>query len=263
MSEFAKAQLLPIFNKPLIIAPLGFNNNNFKIIDSKEAKYILGIEPNTFVFFSGNSNQPKKRLDIIIRSFVNFLANLRKETIKETIPPVILLMNCCVDDNSLDIPKLFKTLCEQVNILDWDKHIKLTTKLGSIPDFNDEDLSILYSASDIGLCSSMGEAWGLVNFEHAGFGKAQIIPAFSTIGEVLSEGSIRILPLDYYVYPTKNLGQGRLMNHQDLTQAMEIYYNDDKLRIMDGFNNKKNVLQYTWKSTTNKILWLIQSLTID
>jgi hypothetical protein len=117
MSEFAKNQLINGFRKPLIIAPLGFNNKEFKIIDSKEAKYILGIDPDTFVFFSGASNQPIKRLDIIIRSYVNFLAANRNKKI-------LLLMNCCVDDIGLDIPQLFKTLALEAGILNWDKHIK-------------------------------------------------------------------------------------------------------------------------------------------
>lgn len=253
MSDFAKNQLIKEFSKPLIIAPLGFTNKEFKIIDSKEAKYILGIDPDTFVFFSGASNQPIKRLDIIIRSYVNFLALNRNKKI-------LLLMNCCVDDIGLDIPQLFKTLCDEVGILNWDKHIKLTSSWGSKPNFNDEDMSILYSASDVGLSSSMGESWGLVNFEHGGFGKPQIIPAFSTISEILKEGVIKIVPSDFYVYPTHNLGQGKIINHNDLTQAMQIYYNDERLRIMDGFNIKKNVLQYTWLFTTNKILYLLNEI---
>jgi hypothetical protein len=253
MSEFAKDQLIKGFTKPLIISPLGFNHSEFKIIDTKEAKYILGIDSNTFVFFCGISNQPNKRLDIIIRSYVNFLTvNKNKK--------VLLLLNCCVDDIGLDIPKLFKTLCDKEGIANWDNYIKLTSQWGAKPNFNDEDMSIFYSASDVGLCSSMGESWGLINFEHGGFGKPQIIPAFSTINEVLREGVIRIIPNDFFVYPTHNLGQGKIINHSHLTQAMDIYYNDEKLRIMDGFNIKKNVLQYSWLFTINKILELLNYL---
>ncbi len=252
LSEFAKNQLKG-FTKPISIIPLGFNNKEFKIIDSKEAKYILGIEPDTFVFFSGASNQPVKRLDIIVRSFVNFLVNNSQKKI-------LLLMNCCVDDIGLDIPKLFKTLCDEANIPNWDKHLKLTSVWGTKPNFNDEDMSILYSASDVGLSSSMGESWGLINFEHGGFGKPQIIPDFSTISEILKDGIIKVIPSDFFIFPTHNLGQGKIINHNDLTKAMKMYYNDEKLRIMHGFNIKKNVLQYTWLFTANKIIFLCNSL---
>ncbi len=47
-------------------------------------------------------------------------------------------MNCCVDDIGLDIPQLFKTLCDEVGVLNWDKHIKLTSSWGTKPNFNDD-----------------------------------------------------------------------------------------------------------------------------
>ena len=50
-------------------------------LDKKLAKKKLGIPEDTFVFFSGSKNQPRKRLDIIIRAFVEFLKTNNKNVL--------------------------------------------------------------------------------------------------------------------------------------------------------------------------------------
>ena len=51
----------------------------------------------------------------------------------------------------------------------------------------DEDLAQLYRACDVGINTAMGEGWGLVSFEHAGTGAAQIVPRHSACAELWNE----------------------------------------------------------------------------
>ncbi len=47
----------------------------------------------------------------------------------------------------------------------------------------DERLNLLYNACDVGLNTCMGEGWGLVSFEHAAAGGAQVLPRHTALTE--------------------------------------------------------------------------------
>lgn len=49
---------------------------------------------------------------------------------------------------------------------------------------SDKELCRLYQSCQIGINTSVGEGWGLVSFEHAACGAAQLVPNHTTPGEV-------------------------------------------------------------------------------
>jgi D-inositol-3-phosphate glycosyltransferase len=59
---------------------------------------------------------------------------------------------------------------------------------------SDIDLRSLYQACDIGINTCLGEGWGLVSFEHACCGGAQLVPAHTAPAEVWKDAGI-LLPL--------------------------------------------------------------------
>ncbi len=52
---------------------------------------------------------------------------------------------------------------------------------------DDSTLADLYRACDIGINTSYGEGWGLISFEHAACGAAQIVPDHTCPGEIWKE----------------------------------------------------------------------------
>jgi glycosyltransferase involved in cell wall biosynthesis len=75
----------------------------------------------------------------------------------------------------------------------FDTKLVLSTMENRIPSVSDEKLNIIYNATDVGINTSIGEGWGLVNWEHAATGKPQIVPNHSALTEIW-QGSAKLIP---------------------------------------------------------------------
>jgi len=245
-TKFASNQLSSNgFTKPLTQIGFGFNQDNFTPIPKVDARKILGISENAFVIYSGYRNQSEKRLDILIRAYVEFLKKHPSE-------PIVLLMNCGVVDAGWDIPRLYQTLAKRSGIDDWDQHLKLTVAQNDHPMFDDKTLSLFYSASDVGACASHGEFWGFPSVQSAGFGCPQIVPNFSASGELFCKGGIRINPSDFYVEPVITnvaMGLGRIIRATDLCQGLEIYYTNRSQLKKDASQAVEMVRKMSWSKS--------------
>lgn len=72
---------------------------------------------------------------------------------------------------------------------------------GTCGPLADDELADLYRACDVGLNTSMGEGWGLVSFEHAATGAAQVVPDHSACRE-LWRGAADLLPIERRLVPS-------------------------------------------------------------
>ena len=68
---------------------------------------------------------------------------------------------------------------------------------------DDAKLADLYRACDIGINSSYGEGWGMISFEHAACGAAQIVPDHSACGELWKDNGV-VVPSIHSVQLTTN-----------------------------------------------------------
>lgn len=224
--------------------------------DKAECKRQLQIEPDTFVFFSGSKNQPRKRLDIIIRAFVHFLKTHPQEK-------VLLMMNCGLIDSGWNIKQLYERLCRENGISDKEKHIYYCSDQLGDSNKNDEQLSIIYNASDVGITTSTGESFGLIPFEQSKLGIPQIIPNWGGIIEAVPHGTIKITPNDYYVYPLSlqsSNGEARTVYYQDVAEAMHKYYTDKDLYQTHCKEVTKNIEGYSWKEVSEQFLQIVNQI---
>ena len=221
MTPFGFDELIKYgFYRKLCILPIGFNSKSFTLYTSKEAKYFLGLE-NTFVFFYGGKNKKSNNLDILLEGYAKFLLNHLDDKI-------VLLMNCNTY-TYYDIPRIFKEKCQEINILDCEKYIKLTVNGNKDPVFNDDELSLFYAAGDIGISLSKEHSWGQTSFEHAGFLKPQIINDNTPISQILINGVIKI----------NNIVS-------ELTNALEVYYINNEKRNNDSLLLKADINKFKW-----------------
>ena len=233
------------FQKPIAKIRFGVNPDNFPLKPKKESRGILGISEKAFVIYSGYRNQPEKRIDILLKGFVNFL---KKHPNQE----IILMMNCGVLDSGWDIPRLYQTLAKEAGITDWDLHLKLTVAQNEHPDFDDSTLALFYSAADIGVCTSHGEAWGFPTLQSAALGAPQIVPNFAALGELFNRGGIRINPSDSYIEPLSTslaMGEGQVIRANDLSQGFEIYYTNQNQLKKDSLEAKSLAKELSWKTS--------------
>lgn len=89
------------------------------------------------------------------------------------------------------------------------------------------ELNQLYNACDVGVNTSMGEGWGMVSFEHAATGAAQIVPKH-TACEVLWNDHAELLDIEKWrVLETNPFTMGEV-KISSLTQVLQRFYDDRK-----------------------------------
>lgn len=122
----------------------------------------------------------------------------------------------------------------------------------------DEDINILFNASDVGINTAMGEGWGLCNFEAAACGIPQIVPAIGGFLDFFdSETSLMIKP-KVKLYTDMSVdgcpGCAEICDSSDFAEAIEVYYNDENLRKKHATNARKKILtNYKWEDLGNKL----------
>lgn len=233
--------------------------NNIKKIDKSLAKKRMDIPEDTFVFFSGSKNQPRKRLDIIIRAFVHLLT-------KHADKKVLLMFNCGLVDMGWNLKELYIRLCKENNIKNMEKYIYFCSENIGCSNKNDEELTIIYNASDVGVTTSTGESFGLIPFEQSALGVPQIIPNWGGIVESVPYGSIKVDTNDYYVYPViiqSGNGEARTVYYKDVADAMETYLLDESLYKQHCIDVLKNIENYSWEKIYNELSNFIQSMSTD
>ena len=219
-------------------------SDNIKKINKIDAKKQLNIPEDTFVFFSGSKNQPRKRLDIIIRAFVDLLT-------KHADKKILLMLNCGLIDIGWNLKELYIRLCKENKIANMERYIYFCSNNINDSNKNDEELTIYYNACDVGITTSTGESFGLIPFEQSALGIPQIIPNWGGIIESIRYGSLKVDTNDYYVYPVllqSCNGEARTVYYKDVSKAMETYLLNKELYELHSREVLKNVQNYNWEN---------------
>jgi glycosyltransferase involved in cell wall biosynthesis len=116
---------------------------------------------------NANRNDWRKRPELTMRAFA---------PIAERHPDARLIMHCTPrrPDMDLRIERARLGLGERV----------ILTRNENDRPWPDERLSQLYTSCEIGVSSTMAEAWGLVAFEYARHGAAQVMPRHAGLAEI-------------------------------------------------------------------------------
>lgn len=119
-----------------------------------------------FIVLNANRNQPRKRLDLTIDAFARF-ARDRDD--------VYLYFHAGLRDQGCRLlPHAERRgVADRLLFTRWDTEH---------PHVTDEHLNLVYGACDVGVNTAVGEGWGLVAFEHAATGAAQVVPDHTGCG---------------------------------------------------------------------------------
>jgi len=151
-------------------APLVLRGNEPDLVASRAAARAQlfpgdGALANAFIVLNANRNIGRKRIDLTLESFARFVRGRTDD--------VRLYLHMGMRDRGVDVCALARRLGIGDRIL--------TTDVGPLhPKVDDAHLRLIYNACDIGINTSDGEGWGLIAFEHAASGAAQIVPRHPT-----------------------------------------------------------------------------------
>ena len=114
---------------------------------------------------------------------------------------------------------------------------------------DEETLNGLYNACQIGLNTAMGEGWGLVSFEHAATGAAQIVPRHSACAELWSDAALLLEPTRRYVPEFSPLEMAEV-TAKDVGTAIERLAHEPELRAGLGAAGYRRATgrDYRWET---------------
>jgi len=180
--EFIKAGI----RKPISVIPHGLDSETFYPMDKKEARKKLGLADDVFIVLNGNRNQFRKRIDITISGFAKFAVGR---------PDARLYLHLGLKDQGWDVMPLFAREMQK-NGLDPNGRIIMSANTPNPPNVSVEMLNWIYNAADVGVNSTKGGGWELVNFEHAACKVAQVVPDHTSTKEIF-EGYGKLIRCDH------------------------------------------------------------------
>lgn len=124
---------------------------------------------------------------------------------------------------------------------------------------SDEQLRKLYQACEIGVNTSLGEGWGLISFEHACCGAAQLVPDHSAPSEVWKEAAF-LLPVSKQVQLPTNPFAMQSVDTDALATALIKLVNDPL--CLEHFSTacclRAHQEQFSWKQVSKKWLSILE-----
>jgi glycosyltransferase involved in cell wall biosynthesis len=134
----------------------------------------------------------------------------------------------------------------------------ITGNTPGIPSVSKERLNLIYNCADVGLNTSEGEGWGLVNWEHAATRTPQIVPYNASTPNVWEPGTAMfIIAKIPKMHPAINT-VGRSPSLEHTIELLNTAYNDWKFNSSKGLDKiAESAYQmvteekYSWKSIAN------------
>jgi D-inositol-3-phosphate glycosyltransferase len=214
------------------------------------------------IFFSGrpdlldafivlNANQPwlRKRIDLTMEGFALFARDKPAD--------VRLFLHHPRTDGR-----------ERARIVEMGINLGISERLlfNPITDGKSElsvgDLNLLYNACDIGINTSMGEGWGLVNFEHAATGAAQIVPRHSACADIWDGAAEFLDPIDDDIFLFAPYCRLKPVSAMNIAEKLEKLYREPDYRyfLANSAYQRVTLKKYQWSSIADQWNTVFNSL---
>ncbi len=198
---------------PISVAPHGIDLNEFKPEAKADARKALGLDEGdsaAFIVGNVNRNQVRKRLDLTLLAFRQFVDMLPRDA------NVRLLLHCALNDQGWDLIDLCR-------YLDLERYL-FFTGIQRIEDYNKfstvERLRHIYCAMDVHVSTSIGEGWGLTTMESMACGVLNLVPDHSAYAEWAREGAL-LYPAPTTIFHPEHINTaGHIPDVYELAQCL-------------------------------------------
>jgi glycosyltransferase involved in cell wall biosynthesis len=100
-----------------------------------------------------------------------------------------------------------------------------------MPSLSESQLNLIYNACEVGLNTAAAEGFGLVAFEHAAAGGAQVMPAIGSLPE-LWNGAAELMEATTTTTPAGLVADWHLVEASKVAQTLQRLY-DDRPRLQE------------------------------
>jgi hypothetical protein len=252
-TEFWKQNYLSFFKNPKEIdnkvSVVKHGIDIHKQIDPIELKIKYNFSKDDFIFLNLNRHMTKKRLDISILAFIHFLVKSKATNAYIYFPAII-------DDNVNLLHTIYEYEIKKVGLdfAIYKEKLLIGTKI-----LTDELINIVYNISDVGLNSCDGEGFGLCNYEHAAYGKPQIVSNVGGLKDFFNSSNSMICEPCVITYD-KDFYRNDIINYRYMGECMIKYYNNKELYNKHSEECKKIPNIYKWDTEVKNMFDVILKL---
>jgi len=169
--------------------------------------------PEGFVVLNANANVDRKCLATTLEGFKLFAEGKPKD----------VLLHLHTDSTPSSLNNGGINLPQWIGYLGLEDRV-LTTQQGR----SSAELNLLYNACQVGLNTAWGEGWGLISFEHAATGAAQVVPDHTACSE-LWKGKALLLPVADTDSTRLRVLERSFVRPEAVAEALESLYQDPRL----------------------------------
>ena len=191
-----------------------------------------------FIVLNANRPTERKRIDLTLEGFARF-AHGKGPSVK------LWLHHAFMDADE------HAAVRAHVDRLGLAERVRLSEPHAG--PLSDEDLNLVYNACDVGINTALGEGWGLVSFEHAATGAAQVVPDNSAFTE-LWESAAEVVETTEVGVPRFTVLAMREVSVDGVAAALERLYADPAHRRRISLAGYRNATQarYGWDSVAGQ-----------
>ena len=249
-TEFGAKELrLAGYDKHIDVVGHGTDFTKFFPMEKAKCRKELGVPEDVFIVFNGNRNQPRKRIDLTIKGFIEFAQDK---------PDTRLWLHMGAKDMGWPIIELFQRVARDFGYDAAGKLILTSPSFSTDNCLPIEQLNKVYNAVDIGVNTCIGEGWGLVNTEHAATGVAQLVPDHTSLKEIFYDVP-RMEIESWEVDRNYGLDRGQPSPSAMARMLTEYYNNRDLLKTDSAWCwERMHQEQFTWPYVGKKMLDIVK-----
>lgn len=172
------------------VIPHGVNTDIYRPVPKEDCRKHLtkiGIPEDSFIIGNVNRNQPRKRLDLSIQFFAEWIKRVAGDA-SQKINDAYLYLHCSQRDSAgWDLTELahFYGIANRLIIPGTNE----VTPSSGIPE---GEMPYVYGAFDVQISTTCGEGWGLSQIEGMSCGVPQIVPQYAALGEWACAGAYMV-----------------------------------------------------------------------
>lgn len=212
------------YTGPSVVIPLGVDQEMYHPFDAKEMRAGMnlpqvlgnrGLPPDTFIVGVVGRNQPRKRLDLTLQYFSDWIHTCK-------IPDAALWLHVApTQEAGFDLGQLG----EYYRISDRVFQPSINPTIG----ITEESMARVYSVFDVLVNTCVGEGWGLPIQEAMACGVPCIVPDWAALGEWPEDAVFKVPCTATAVAPGINT-VGGVADRQTFMQALDAFYGSKDVR---------------------------------
>ena len=223
------------------IIPLGVDLDVYKVMDREtvHAQITLtevlsqrGLPATSFIVGSVGRNQPRKRLDLTIEYFAEWVHG--GVPVEERSEETLVIKDACL---WMHIAPTGECAFDLLQLAEYYGVRRLTfiPQIEPIHGVPEALLAKVFNLFHVGLTTTQGEGFGLTTFEMMACGVTQIVPDWSALGELLEDAAMKIWCTSTAVTlsqsPRHSLNViGGIADRELTVHALERMYRDEAFR---------------------------------